>query len=139
VSATTLFHLRLNDESDVPLACQRAREAGRGLGLTATEIEALATAVSEIARNVVVHAVRGEVRLEVAGGEERPALVITIRDDGPGIAHIDRAMQDGYSTGPGLGLGLPGARSLVDELDISSRPGVGTTVTLKKWLPTSRR
>lgn len=132
---TTLFHLRLSDDADVPLARQRTREAGRSSNLSATAIEALVTAVSEIARNVVVHAVRGELLLEVAGGDERPALVVTIRDEGPGIAHIEQAMQDGYSTGAGLGLGLPSARSLVDELDISSRAGVGTTVTLKKWLP----
>lgn len=139
VSKTTLFHLRLNDDSDVSLARQRAREAGHSVGLSVTDIEALATAVSEIARNVVVHAGRGELLFQVTRWPERPALVVTARDDGPGIADIEQAMRDGYSTGPGLGLGLPGARSLVDELDISSQPGAGTIVTLKKWLPGSSR
>lgn len=134
MARTTLFHLRLNDDSDVALARQRSREVARNVGLPASDVEALTTAVSEIARNVVIHAVQGELLLEVTDGDERSAIVVTARDRGPGIAHLERAMEDGYTTGGGLGFGLPGARRLVDELELESEPGVGTTVTLKKWL-----
>jgi len=134
VSRTTLFHLRLTDESDVAESRQRARAAGRSVGLSPTEIEKLATAVSEVARNVVLHAGRGELLAEVDRGELRPVLVVTARDQGPGIPSIEEAMKDGFSTGKGLGLGLPSARSLVDELEIESERGRGTTVRLKKWL-----
>ena len=139
LATTILFHLRLNDDSDVGLACQRAREAGRGGGLALAEVEALATAVSEVARNVVVHAGRGELVLESTDDTARRALIITIRDQGPGIADVDAALRDGYTTGHGLGLGLPSARRLVDALELHSEPGVGTTVTLKKWLPLAPR
>jgi len=137
VTRTQQCQLRLNDDSDVAAARRRARELALGSGLPTLAVEELVTAVSEIAHNVVVHAARGELLLAIAGGEERPAVVVIASDDGPGIANIEDAMRDGYSTGRGLGLGLPSARRLVDEFEIRSSPQAGTVVTLRKWLPSA--
>ncbi len=136
VARKTLFHLRLNDDSDVALARRRSREAGSAAGLPTTQIEELATAVTEIARNAVVHAGQGELLIEVES-DERRALIVTVRDQGPGIADVEQALRDGYSTGQGLGLGLPSARRLVDGLELRSELGAGTTVILEKWLPSA--
>ena len=95
----------------------------------------IATAVSEVARNIVEYAGVGEVLLSVVQNSVRRGLQVVGRDQGPGIADIDQAMQDGYSTSQGLGLGLPGSRRLVDEFHIESKVGLGTIVTLRKWLP----
>jgi len=94
----------------------------------------MVTAVSEIARNVLVHAGGGEIVMRVECEADRTGIVAIATDDGPGILSIDAAMADGHSTGAGLGLGLPSARRLVDEFQIQSLVGHGTTVTLKKWL-----
>lgn len=98
-------------------------------------MEALATAVSEIARNMLVHAGGGELFLGSIERAGRVGIVALARDTGPGIADIDEAMRDGFSTGDGLGLGLPSARRLVDEFELSSVVGQGTTVKLTKWGP----
>lgn len=135
MTRTQQSQLRLSDESDAAAARQRVRELGLAFGLPAVAVEELVTAVSEIARNVVVHARRGELLCAIIGGEERPAVLVIASDEGPGIASIEDAMRDGYSTGRGLGLGLPSARRLVDEFQIRSSLGAGTVVTLKKWLP----
>ncbi len=124
----------VRDESDVAMVRKKAREVGRGAGLRHPSIEALATAVSEVARNMVVYAGGGEVLLQVEESSSRPAVVAVARDEGPGIPEIERAMQDGYSTGGSLGLGLPSARRLTDEFEIVSVPGQGTTVTLRIWI-----
>ena len=115
------------------MARKQAREVGKEAGLRQPAIEALATAVSELARNILVHAGSGEVTIGVGLVDDRSAVVTVARDLGPGIHDLARAMEDGYSTGPGLGLGLPGARRLVDHFDIVSKPGHGTTVTLAMW------
>jgi serine/threonine-protein kinase RsbT len=125
--------LILADESDVGVARRRARKLGEQQGLLANAVEALATAVSEIARNVIVHAGRGELVLGVVHNGGRVGIEAVARDDGPGIPSLEDAMRDGYSTGNGLGLGLPGAQRLVDEFEIRSIVGEGTTVTLRKW------
>jgi len=135
VTRTQQHHLRLNDDSDVAAARKHTRELGLLSGLSPTGVEELVTAVSEIARNILVHAGRGELLLEVASEEGQPALIVTARDEGPGIADLEDALKDGYSTGHGLGFGLPGARRLVDAFQIQSALGSGTTVILKKWLP----
>ena len=88
-----------------------------------TDVTMIATAISEIARNITSYAGRGAVRVTVADREGRKALVVRAEDDGPGIADIERAMEDGYSTGRGLGLGLPGARRLMDRLIVESALG----------------
>jgi len=125
--------VHLRDASDLVVARTAVREIGVTAGLSPRAIEALATAVTEIARNVVIHAGNGDVRVELGSFGARRGVVATIRDDGPGIADIDRAMRDGFSTGTGLGLGLPAARRLVDEFELVSMIEVGTTVTLRKF------
>jgi serine/threonine-protein kinase RsbT len=126
--------IAIESDSDVVTARQRARELAAGLDLTSTDQTLLATAISEIARNITTYATRGEVLLSIVrdnGGRE--GIRVIARDQGPGIEDLDRALQDGYTSGSGLGLGLPGARRLVDEFDIESAPSEGTTVTLVKW------
>lgn len=95
-------------------------------------MEALATATSEVARNIFLHAKSGEL-LTVTEEDGRRTVVVVAQDDGPGIADTQRAIEDGYSTGSGLGLGLSSARRLVDQFELVSEIGRGTTVTLKKW------
>ena len=126
--------IAIESDADVVTARQRARALAVGLDMPSTDQTLLATAISEVARNITAYAVRGEVLLELvrdAGG--RRGIRVVARDEGPGIADLDRALTDGYTTGGGLGLGLPGARRLVDEFDIETTPGEGTTVTLVKW------
>jgi serine/threonine-protein kinase RsbT len=129
--------LTLRDESDLVVARRHVRELGKGQGVTTVGIEALATAVTEIARNVLIHARSGQVSLRAArglrAGVERNLVVVVVRDDGPGIANVEAAMVDGYSTGQGLGMGLSGARRLVDVFELRSVVGEGTTITLEKW------
>jgi serine/threonine-protein kinase RsbT len=96
----------------------------------------LATALTEIARNVIVHAGTGEVLLGIARAEGRVGVVAIVRDSGAGIPNIDEALQDGHSTGQGLGLGLPSARRLVDDFHVHSVVADGTTVTLRQWCST---
>lgn len=120
-------------DGDIVLARQSGREIATRLGCSSTDATLVATAISEVARNIVAHAGEGEVVIEVVAARGRRAVEVTARDDGPGIADIDRAMEDGFSTGRGLGLGLPGARRLMDEFEISSEPGAGTTVVMRKW------
>jgi len=126
-------------ESDVFIAAERAREIGRLEGLSEPAAAALATAVTEIARNIVVYARCGEVLIQRAEGWGRRGVVVVARDEGPGIADPGAALQDHVSTNGTLGLGLPSARRLVDELELASAPGQGTTVTLKKWVPEPER
>jgi serine/threonine-protein kinase RsbT len=126
--------IAIESDADVVTARQRARELAVGLEMPSTDQTLLATAISEVARNITAYATRGEVSLElVRDGSGRRGIRVVARDDGPGIADLERALTDGYTTGNGLGLGLPGARRLVDEFEIRSAPGEGTTVTLIKW------
>ena len=126
--------IAIESDLDVVAARQRARQLAAELELTSTDQTLLATAISEVARNITTYAVRGEVLLSIIrdnGGRE--GIRVIARDRGPGIEDIDQALQDGYTSGTGLGLGLPGARRLVDEFAIESAPSEGTTVTLVKW------
>lgn len=118
---------------DIVQARQSAREQAAATGFSGGDQAVIAAAVSEIARNILMYAKRGTVTLRSENSDERRGLVIIAEDDGPGIADIPRALQDGYSTSGGLGLGLPGSRRLMDEFDVVSIPGKGTTVTMKKW------
>jgi serine/threonine-protein kinase RsbT len=124
----------IDADGDVVTARQRARELAAELQLSSTDQTLLATAISEVARNITTYAQRGEVLLSlVRAPDGRRGVQVVARDEGPGIADLDAAMQDGYTTGGGLGLGLPGARRLVDDFAIETAPGKGTTVTLVKW------
>jgi serine/threonine-protein kinase RsbT len=102
--------------------------------MPSTDQTLLATAISEIARNITTYANRGEVLIDIVrDARGRRGVRVVARDEGPGIENLERALTDGYTTGGGLGLGLPGARRLVDEFEIQTGPGEGTTVTLIKW------
>ena len=120
-------------DADVVVARQKAREVAVRAGFSGTDLTLIATAVSEIARNIVKFARRGEFTFAVVTEPGRTGLLMTARDSGPGIPDLPQALRDGYSTYRGLGLGLPGARRLMDEFDIVSEVGKGTTVTMTKW------
>ena len=119
---------------DIVSARQKGRELASQLGFSSSELALIATAISELARNIVRYARKGEVLLKLIERGEKRGVHIVARDRGPGIRDIGQAMQDGYSTSGGLGLGLPGVRRLMDEFEIVSTAREGTTVTIKKWL-----
>ena len=124
--------LLIRHESDVFAARRLVRDVAKREGMRLAETEALVTAVSEIARNVLVHAGSGRLSLGVSTeGDDRTLVVVTV-DEGQGIPDLQRAMTDGYSTKGGLGYGLSGAQRLTDAFEIVSEVGRGTTVTLKK-------
>jgi serine/threonine-protein kinase RsbT len=126
--------ITIESDADVVTARQRARQMAGELELTSTDQTLLATAISEVARNITTYAVRGEVQLSVVRDDKgRPGIQVIATDDGPGIENVDLALQDGYTSGGGLGLGLPGARRLVDDFSIETAPGRGTKVTLVMW------
>jgi len=127
------LRVRVSGESDVMIARQRTRELAARQGLSEAASQALATAVSELARNIVVHAGDGEILIAAQTEAHGRGVVVTAIDAGPGIADLDQAMQDGFSTTGSLGFGLPGARRLVDEFEIESTVGAGTRVTLRSW------
>jgi serine/threonine-protein kinase RsbT len=129
------FVVDVNNSDDIVTARQAGHELARQLGFSLTDVTMIATAISEIARNITSYAGQGEVRVGVQYRDGRQALVVRAEDDGPGIADIERALEDGYSTGRGLGLGLPGARRLMDRLVVESTPGKGTVVEMWKWIP----
>jgi serine/threonine-protein kinase RsbT len=124
----------ITTDADVVTARQQARRMGGDLGFSSTDLTLLATAISEVARNITTYAGEGELRLRVVRGRSgREGIEVVARDEGPGIANVELALRDGYTTGTGLGLGLPGARRLVDEFELRTEPGQGTTVRLVKW------
>jgi serine/threonine-protein kinase RsbT len=127
----------VNNSDDIVAARQAGHELARQLGFSLTDVTMIATAISEIARNITSYAGRGEVRVGLQYRDGRQALVVRAEDDGPGIADVERALEDGYSTGRGLGLGLPGARRLMDRLIVESAPGKGTVVEMWKWIPSN--
>ncbi|MBV8138287.1 MAG: anti-sigma regulatory factor [Deltaproteobacteria bacterium] len=125
--------LPLVREQDVVLARQAIRSAARQLGFTIVDQTKLVTAASELARNAVVHGGGGTVVWETVAENGRQGLRLTFNDNGPGIEDTRLAMKDGWTTGTGLGMGLPGAKRLVNEFELISEPGVGTTVTITRW------
>ena len=125
----------IHKSDDIVAARKAGHQLALDLGFSLTDVTMIATAISEIARNITSYAGRGSVRITVAEREGRTALVVRAEDDGPGIADIERAMEDGYSTGRGLGMGLPGARRLMDRLVVDSKLGRGTVIEMWKWVP----
>lgn len=132
----------MTDEVRVPIASDtdllHARQAGRALaarvGFSSGDQTVIAAAISEIARNVLLYAREGEMVMSTFGNGEASGVVIVARDHGPGIPDVEQAMLDGYSTSGGFGVGLPGAKRLMDEFEIVSVEQQGTTVTMKKWI-----
>jgi len=121
-------------DADIITARRIGRELGDQIGFTGRDLVVIATAISEIARNIVEYARSGEIMLRPTQQGSHRGILIVAKDRGPGIADIELAMRDGYSTSKGTGLGLPGARRLMDEFDIESKVGKGTTITMKKWV-----
>jgi anti-sigma regulatory factor (Ser/Thr protein kinase) len=127
--------VRVTRDADVVIARQNGREVAASMGFSRTEATLVATVISELARNIVQFAERGEILVCPVEQNGRTGVMIVARDVGAGIPDVARALQDGYSTyRGGLGLGLPGSRRLMDEFDILSEVGKGTTVTMTKWL-----
>lgn len=120
-------------DADVLIARQTGRRVAEGVGFTGSDLTMISTAISELARNIIRYAVKGEVVVAPLMEGSRVGVLVIARDNGPGIPDLDLAMRDGYTTGSGMGLGLPGARRLMDEFAISSQVAEGTTVVMKKW------
>lgn len=123
----------ISNEIDIVSARQQGKAIGSSLGFSSSELTLIATAISEIARNIVTYAREGLVTLSVVDMGSKQGLSIVAEDEGPGIPDLSLAMQDGYSTGKSLGLGLPGARRLMDEFEIQSEVGKGTVIRMVKW------
>jgi serine/threonine-protein kinase RsbT len=124
----------IRSDVDIVLARQQGRAMAADIGFSATDTTLIATAISELARNIVTYAQYGEVTMRGVESTHSKGILIIARDKGPGIRSIQDVLRDGYSTSGGLGLGLPGVKRLMDEFTIESELRQGTTVTVKKWL-----
>ena len=120
--------------ADIVTARQKGRALAMKLGFEGADLTLIATGISEVARNILDHAKQGIIVLTPVDQANKRGIMIVAQDDGPGIPDVTQAMQYGYSTRKGLGVGLPGAKWLMDEFDIQSEVGRGTTVAMKKWL-----
>ena len=127
------IRVAIDSDADMVPARAHGRALATKLGFSRTDATLIATAISEIARNIVVHVGRGEIVMQPQYEDSRYGLVVVAEDSGPGIEDVEAALGRGSLSGTGLGLGLPGARRLMDEFQIASEPGEGTTVTMKKW------
>lgn len=127
------IRVAINSDQDIVAARQSGRAMAAELGFSATDSTLIATAISELARNIVSYARKGEITVKTIHASSRHGILVIASDDGPGIPDVLQAMRDGFSTSGSLGLGLPGVRRLMDEFQIASQPGRGTTVTVKKW------
>ena len=127
--------IRVGIEADADLVIARAegRAMAQRLGFRRPDPTLIATAISELARNLVMHVGHGEIIMRPIVEDRRSGVLVIVRDEGPGIADVDAALRLGHASRGGLGLGLPGARRLMDEFEIDSQPGKGTTVTMRKW------
>jgi len=123
----------VRSSDDIIKARQLVRDVAVAQGMSLVEQTKLITAASELARNTLVHGGGGEMRVAALQDGVRRGVRVTFTDQGPGIADLDQAMKDGFSTAGGLGLGLGGAKRLVNEFEIESEPGKGTTVTIVRW------
>lgn len=125
--------MAINSDQDIVAARQRGRALAVELGFSAVDSTLIATAISELARNIVSYAGTGEITLKTIQNSTRQGILIVAADEGPGIHDLRQALRDGFSTSGSLGLGLPGVRRLMDEFEIASQPGRGTRVEVKKW------
>ena len=126
--------VKVKDDTDVIHTRSIVRQMAVEIGFSELDQTRITTAISELTRNIVVHASCGDVTISEVQKEGRKGIEIICKDDGPGIVDIDQAMRDGYTTSGGLGIGMTGARRLMDEFHVESAVGVGTTVVVKKWL-----
>jgi serine/threonine-protein kinase RsbT len=123
----------ISDESDIIVARKTIRVVSEKLGFSLTDVTRIVTAVSELARNIFVYAGSGVMSWCILDQGNVVGIELTFEDHGPGISDLEQVMQEGYSTSKGLGLGLPGSRRLMDDIEIRSQVGEGTTVVVKKW------
>lgn len=127
------IRVAINSDQDIVAARQRGRALAVELGFSVVDSTLIATAISELARNIVSYAGTGVITLKGIQNSARQGISIVATDEGPGIHDVREALRDGFSTSGSLGLGLPGVRRLMDEFDIASQPGLGTKVEVKKW------
>jgi serine/threonine-protein kinase RsbT len=132
---TDEIRVPIRSDVDVVIARQEGRSLAARLGFSASDLTLIATAISEVARNIVNYAKQGEIVLSIVKDDGHRGIAVVARDEGPGIPNVALALQDGYSTAGGLGLGLPGAKRLMDEFEVVSEVGKGTRVTMKRWAP----
>jgi serine/threonine-protein kinase RsbT len=128
------IRVSIDSETQILAARRQGRLLAAELGFWSVEQTFIAMAISEVALNIIQYAGKGEIILDAAEKNGTQGIVIVARDTGPGIADVELALQEGYSTSGGAGLGLAGAKRLMDEFDITSEVGRGTTVTMKKWI-----
>jgi len=121
------------EETDIVTVRQTVREAAGQIGLGVTDVTRVVTAASELARNVFKYGNGGSMTWKLLESEFAEGIELTFQDKGPGIPDIEQALQDGFSTGGGLGMGLPGAKKLMDEMSVDSSPQIGTRVVVRKW------
>ncbi|HSA57412.1 MAG TPA: ATP-binding protein [Gemmatimonadaceae bacterium] len=129
----TELQLTIGVDGDIVTARQEGRRLAGTLSFSPSDLTVIAAAISEVARNILTYAGSGHVDIGLIERGGRRGVTIVARDEGPGIADVQLALQDGFSTSGGLGLGLPGARRLMDDFEISSEIGQGTVVTMRKW------
>lgn len=128
------YRIRISGDHDVAVAVTQARQKSASVGFDESTCCRIATAVSELARNILKYADEGDIVLRPHGRPFKQGIEVRAEDRGPGIGDVELALRDRYTTGRSLGLGLPGVRRLMDEFDIDTRPGEGTRVTVRKWL-----
>jgi serine/threonine-protein kinase RsbT len=131
----TEIRIPIRSDEDIVAARRQGRSLAATLAFSPVDATLIATAISELARNIVEHARSGEIRLRAVDGDERLGVQVVATDEGPGIPDVGRALCDGFSTSGSLGLGLPGVRRLMDDFQIDSALQRGTTVTVRKWKP----
>jgi serine/threonine-protein kinase RsbT len=127
-------HVHIRSSADIVAARQQGRELASRIGFSISNLTMIATAISEVARNIVEYAGEGQITVKLIREGNRAGVKIVASDAGPGIADLAAVMRDGFSTGQGMGMGLPGARRLMDDFEITSEIAKGTTVVMKKWL-----
>lgn len=125
--------IRIITDADIVRARQQGRDLASALSFSPSDLTVIAAAISEVARNIHSYAGHGEIRVGLIERNGRKGIIIVAEDQGPGIRNVDLALQDGYSTSGSLGLGLPGVRRLVDEFEIQTEVGKGTSITMRKW------
>ncbi|KAF1086563.1 Serine/threonine-protein kinase RsbT [Sporotomaculum syntrophicum] len=128
------INVHLENEFDIVSARQAVRNLSKSMGFGLVDQTRITTAISELARNIVLYAGEGSIYLRAINNGLRKGIEILASDNGPGIVDINLAMQDGYTTSRGMGTGLPGTKRLMDEFSIQSSPGEGTQVVVRKWL-----
>ena len=126
--------VNIQEEVDIVAVRKAVREASAAGGFGVTDVTRIVTSASELARNVYAYAGSGVMRWRLLNTNGRSGIELTFEDHGPGIADLDQAMTEGYTSGGGLGMGLPGSKRLMGEMEIESEPGKGTMVTVRKWL-----